>query len=326
MPETPRATTGPGAHGRRPKTLRKRIGRWTRPVHAPLVPFFGGGLFAVLRRLPLWTVRPLAGFLGRVAFLIVRPVISKRVLANYEYAFGDRMTPRERKVLLKRAYVGQAVCLLEAMALSRDPKLVYERIVNWEEIRQQLTEILRAGRGLVFLSAHIGSWELLGLAIGASFPLTTVAGRPRNEAANRLLVRIRESQGGRIVFTDEPPRKLLRALKDGEIVGIVADRSPRKVSGMETPFFGHTTKMPTAPYVLALKTGAPMVFVLTMRQPDGTYVMHLAGPIQLESTGERDADVSRGLALWTAFLEERLREAPESWLPLSGHWKQEQET
>ncbi len=259
--------------------------------------------------------------MARCAYLVARPRIEGRARANLEYAFGDNLSKRERGKLVRRAFRLQAVCLFEAMALSRDAALVRSRVANWDETKAVFEQALSHGRGVVLLAGHVGSWEIVSQVLPTQFEMLSVARRLESERINRLVLKIRERTGGAIAYHDGSPRALLGALKANGIVGIVADHAFRGVSAMEVPFFGHPTRMPVSPYLIARKTGSPVLFVSAARLADGRYQLRHSEPKFMRVSDDREADTRELLLEWVAFLESTIQDSPESWLPLIGHWK-----
>jgi KDO2-lipid IV(A) lauroyltransferase len=291
-----------------------------RRAHHALAFLLGSGLYAGLQRMPLWSIQPVARILGEVSYPFARPVIARGSLQNLALALPEIGTRAERKRLMKRAFLKQVLCMFEMLAFSRSRELVAARHSNWEQAYGELERVRKQAGGLVLLTGHVGSWELLGLLISSHFPTVLVGKRTRNEPVNRLWSRIRGGLGATIVLHDESPRTLLRALREGGVVGIVGDHAFRRVSAMDVPYFGYPAKMPAAPITLARSAGLPLVFIFSIREKDGYRVMS-SEPIHVSRSSDREQDVRGVLGQWTAFLEKTIREHPDNWLPLSRHWK-----
>ena len=120
------------------------------------------------------------------------------------------------------------------------------------------------------LSCHFGNWDLQAMY----FALT---GRPINVIARRIyfnkyddfINKARRSKGVNIIYRDESPRKILRALKRDETVGVLADQDVDSVDGVFVNFFGHLAYTPKAPVALALATGAALIPCFTVRDGMG---------------------------------------------------------
>lgn len=290
-------------------------------MHLGATAAIGSGLDFTLRKLPRPWVPVFAACLANLTWPFSRRHVLGRGLPSLDIAFGEGADRKDRIRLLHRGYLGQAVCLFEAMALSDDREALRARVTNWAEVLLPLRAAMEEGRGVVILTAHLGSWELCGQVAATEFPMVSVARRTRGEGISRLLVRIRERQGGAIVFHDEGPRKLVAALRDGKLVGIVADHAFRGVTAAEVEFFGRTARFPVSPFTLARKSGSPVFFAVAIRAADGSYRLEMEGPHRIPSTAQREADAMGGLERWVRFLEDRVRAHPESWLPITGYWK-----
>jgi Kdo2-lipid IVA lauroyltransferase/acyltransferase len=145
--------------------------------------------------------------------------------------------------------------------------------VHWQG-EQLIDEALALGRGLVFLTPHMGSFEVTAQAyaqrFGARRPITVLF-RP---ARYRLLRDLQKAARARPALGTAPAtlggvRQMLRALKRGEAVGLLPDQVPPQGMGVWAPFFGRPAYTMTLAARLALQTGAPIVLAWCERLPQG---------------------------------------------------------
>lgn len=320
MGNSPVDTVGPSSGGkRRPHGFRTQLGRRLRWLHEPIAAVAAKITIATLTRVPTWTVAPIAGTLGRIMYYSTLAHARPRALRNLAIAFPE-MDAAGRKRRYKTAYLEQARCMMDALAAARRPAWIASRMHGWEEARARVRGILEQNKGMVLLTGHVGAWEIMGLVVTRHFPMTFVAKRSKNAAINRIVEAMRTSQGGRVHYHNDPPRPLLAALRKGEIAGFVGDRAFKGTAVVEVPYFGRTTRIPTAPFALARTTGSPLLFVCFLRTERG-YEPALSGPIYVPRNADRDQSVRDAACRWVAFLEEQIRTHPHNWVPLAGHWK-----
>jgi lauroyl/myristoyl acyltransferase len=105
---------------------------------------------------------------------------------------------------------------------------------------------------------------------------------------------------------------LLKALRDGEIVSIQGDRVEGDVAQVAARLFGAEAKMPTGPFVLSLVAQTPIYPLFIARTGCRRYGIIVRKPIRVQSMGDREADISKGVTEWCGILEE----------VIAGHWEQ----
>jgi len=166
----------------------------------------------------------------------------------------------------------------------------------------------------VFATGHLANWEILAVAPRLwGLHLATVYTPIGEGRADRRLRAYRERMGATLLPRDGSARTLLRHLKSGKPIGIVADH--RSADGAELPFLGKTKETTLSPARLALKTGADFVAVRVERLGPARFRISAAGPF----APPVDAldDQAKAAAMMTAFnrtLEAWIRERPEEWL------------
>jgi Kdo2-lipid IVA lauroyltransferase/acyltransferase len=119
------------------------------------------------------------------------------------------------------------------------------------------------------ISGHIGNWELLGQAIAAAgYPIATIAKPSYDPRITQWLEEWRSSRGLQIVWRDErnAGKSILRVLRQNALMGFLIDQNT-KTAGEFVPFFGRPAFTPTTPAAIALRTGAPIIFLLAPSAP-----------------------------------------------------------
>jgi KDO2-lipid IV(A) lauroyltransferase len=173
------------------------------------------------------------------------------------------------------------------------------------------------GKGVIVASAHLGPISVVGQLLVAHDFDTVLPIEPERTEVHRAINRARSTMGLQLVSTDTP-LAAVRALKQGKVFGLLADRAVTGV-GERVPFFGREALLPSAHIAIGLRTGAPVVPAFSLRDR-GTLVASIEPPIPLTSSGDRDADVHAGVARWAQVLEDYVRRFPEQWTVFERVW------
>lgn len=293
--------------------LRKRLKRAVR-YHLLRV-----ALLAV-SALPLRLAQRLGRGFGALAFRIAGKE-RRKALASLERAFPEQSSA-DRWALARACFLhlGQAAFELACIRqLDRD----VARYIEWPEAdRAALSQALSRGKGVVFVTGHVGNWELLARRVAlAGFPAQSIAKETSDRGTTALIEQFRLSGGVRSIWRgqDGAARQMLRALKHGEILGLVIDQDT-KVQSVFVPFFGIPAATPRAAADLALRTGAALMVGFCQRKTDGTYLLTMK-ELAVEPSADREGDVLKLTAALSSEIERAIRRAPEQWVWMHQRWK-----
>ena len=192
-------------------------------------------------------------------------------------------------------------------------------------VRYEGLEHIRAayarGKGVLLFSAHYGSWEMVALMQGfLGMPLSLVTRPLDNPALERMLADLRGRSGNGIIHKRRAVREMIKTLHGGGGIAIVIDQDARG-DGVFVPFFGVAASTTPTLALLALRTGAAVMPVVSTLEEDGTYRVRYEAEIPVAATGDRDGDVRRVTAECTAAIERWVRERPEQWLWMHRRWE-----
>ncbi|MEN8238063.1 MAG: phosphatidylinositol mannoside acyltransferase [Actinomycetota bacterium] len=180
----------------------------------------------------------------------------------------------------------------------------------------------QAGRGIVFAVPHMGNWEVAGIVaneIGS--PIMAVAEDLPNEHITKWFVDLRRKFDIDIVLTTDPGlrSKLMRRLKDGGAIALLADRDVTG-GGVEVEFFGGAAPVPVGPVVFAELTGASLIPVAAYFQEGPGHRIVVHDEVVLPEGESRSERVSAGAQLLVRSLEELIAQAPPQWHLFQPHW------
>ena len=174
---------------------------------------------------------------------------------------------------------------------------------------------------IIIITGHLGNWELIpAYFVSVGLHGGVVARRVYYEKYERLLSRLRLSKGFRVFYRDESPRAILKTLKNNEVVGILADQDVRKLDGVFVEFFGRPAYTPTAPVLIAMKTGAPLIPARIVREGRKHRIV-VDEPIPLRRSGDREADLVHNTQAWSRVIERYIREHPDQWVWMHRRWR-----
>jgi len=274
-----------------------------------------GVLVRLLQALPSGTVDGLARAVASCAYALG---IRRRVtLDNLARAFPERST-KQLRALARAAYANMARAVVDALrslGASRAQLLAEVEVGDFAPVERALA----AGKGLLVATAHLGSWEMFGAAMAQRVPLHAVV-RPLRGGVNARLVEARERAGLRLIPARGALAGMVAALRKNEVVAMLLDQAIGGKHALFVPFFGRPAATSPALSMAALRTGAPTLVVVALRE-SGRLRFRVEGPFEMTDTGDRQRDLRDHTARVTAALERIIREAPEQWLWLHRRWK-----
>ncbi len=274
---------------------------------------------AIVSALPLGLARWLGAGFGRFAFAVAGGE-RRKALKSLARAFPEK-SDAERHALARASFrhLGMAAFEVGATA-SMDAQL--EHLVHWSaEDRGVLDAALARGKGVVFVSGHVGNWELLARRVArAGYPSQSIAKETTDPRLTVLVERFRARGGVRSIWRGQEgaARAMLRALKSGEILGLLIDQDTQ-VQSLFVPFFGELAATPRAAADLALRTGAAVVVGFCQREGEG-YRLWME-EVPWRAGEDREADALALTAALSQRIEAAIRRAPEQWVWMHQRWK-----
>jgi KDO2-lipid IV(A) lauroyltransferase len=237
-------------------------GEWSRGQRAKNDLFFVVAVLALAasRMLPLGALRALGASVGTAAHALARKA-RRTAMANVRLVFPE-MADGPRRALVRRTFVTMGELLADTVALMR-PKSGPLLAVT-PEARALIDEALREGRGVLFVSAHLGPWERVAASlVAAGVPLTTVARESYDPRFTRIYDRLRGAHGVRVVWRSgsrplAATAGIVRTLRRGGVLGVPMDLQAR-VPSCESPFLGHPASTPVGPARIALRMGSAVI-------------------------------------------------------------------
>lgn len=270
------------------------------------------------RFLAVWSLKLLASFVYYLDFH------HRHIAAvNLKIAFPES-SARERNKIARRSFQNTAMNLLE---ISKLPDLTSRNIsslVTYDPVQglNNYRSAVQKGKGILYLTGHFSSWELLPAAHALhGYPLSFITRPLDNARLDRYLLRIRESKGNRVIAKKNSARQILSSLKSDGAAGILMDQNTGLQEGIFVDFFGVPAATTTGMAIFALRTDAPVLpgYLTPMR--NGRYTIKFLPPVEITRTGDMNLDLRINTLRFNEVLERIIREQPESWLWGHKRWK-----
>jgi KDO2-lipid IV(A) lauroyltransferase len=297
----------------------KKKARVTKPVEWWLSRLVVSCLAHGVRLLPYGWLRVPGQALGLFCYVSM-PRYRRVARANLRRAYGDRWSERQISDTARRSFCELGTTVIEALWMPRLDRDELHRLVCLEG-REHLDGALERGRGAILVSAHYGNWEIMApRLVDAGYRISTIVRDADDPGINRVLNEIRVGAGQRILPRSGATRPALACLRRNEVLALLLDQNTLK-GGVFVDFFGVPAATAAGPATLAVRTGAPLVPLFCIREPDRTHRIRVLPPLYPAKGEDTGAEIVRLTASVTQAIEEQVRARPEQWTWLHNRWK-----
>ncbi len=205
-------------------------------------------------------------------------------------------------------------------ALSHPPEDALARLQT--EGAAIATDAFASGRGVFFLTAHLGNWEWAALGTGAlGIPIGVVARPLDNPLLDATLRRLRSSSGNTIIEKRDAARGMLRTIRAGGAIGILNDQHAHPPDAVTVPFFGRGAATSSALAKLVDRTEALVVPTQAIRVAPARWLLTYDPALDIRTLSPEERGVERLTARLNGILESMIRRHPEQWLWLHNRWR-----
>ncbi|MFZ2855587.1 MAG: lysophospholipid acyltransferase family protein [Rhodocyclaceae bacterium] len=262
-------------------------------------------LFRILARLPLAWLHALGALLGWLAWLL-SPTYRRHMHENMVLALGEETAKRVRPAAIVEA--GKAMLELPKIWLNPLAQSAARMVAvsGWELVEAAW----RDGRGIIFLTPHLGCFEITAQYYSVHAPVSVLYRPPRQAWLQAMIEEGRAREQLHLAAADlSGVRTLLKALKRGEAVGMLPDQAPKVGEGRWLDFFGKPAYTMTLAARLT-ESNAAVIMCWAERLPGGRgYHFHLQAPTQplAGTTEERAQQINHEI-------EHLIRQCPEQYL------------
>ena len=262
--------------------------------------------------------------LGRGAYLCLGR-LRRTGMRNAELAFPEA-TGRETKRLVLGCFKSLSRQLGEVSQFPKATKGSLAQNVEYqfgEGVWAKYQEAKAHRRGLIFLAPHLGGWEILAFAASALHePYSYLARRLDNPRIEAMAEKIRGRFGNRAINKKDAALPAVQLLRQGGLLGILADFNSVHDEGVFVPFFGHLACTTAGVAALVMRTNALVIPTCApWDETKGKYLLRYGPILEFESTGDRRRDAETFTARFTEVFEKMVRDFPDQWLWIHRRWK-----
>jgi len=277
-------------------------------------------LLKVTGALPRPAARALAVGLTRVLFAAT-PKLRRTAEFNLKLALPE-WTDAQREATLRGMVRSLGWMAAEFARMPRYNRENIEELIVIDGNENFLAGQQR-GKGVLFLTAHVGAWELSSFAHALyGYPLYYMARPLDNARLDTLINSYRKLSGNQPIFKNESARTMLKILKDAGTVGILADQNTLPEEGAFVDFFGVPACTTTGIARVALHTGAAVVPGYAVWDESlKKYRLRFEPPLELIQTGDSERDIAENTQQFAEVTEEIIRKYPEQWVWVHARWK-----
>lgn len=285
--------------------------------------YFVARLFlSILGVLPRAVAVAVGESLGYAAYLLPTR-LGQTGMRNLEIAFPD-LPEKEKKRLLRGCFLTLGRVLGE---VSQFPRLTRERLrqmIDYDQVGLAHLRMAEAeGRGVIFLTGHLGVWEVLSFGWSAlEYPISFLVRPIDNPRIEEMIESLRTRFGNVAIDKKAAARRALKVLREGGTLGILSDLNTQEREGVFVPFFGKLACTNAGIATLALKTDAVVIPTCAVwDKKRGKYFFHGDEPVELVRTGDHQKDLELNTARFAAAMERMIRLYPEQWMWIHRRWK-----
>lgn len=260
--------------------------------------------------------------LGALAFRFSKRR-KKAALTNLNIMFSDSKTAVEKMRIIKDSFKTLAVSALQSIWVNADTeKRVSQLIEEQPKGLDTLRKCLEKKKGIFFLTAHYGNWEIMGLNHGllGICPLSSIVRKLDNPYLDTFVTKMRTTTGNQIFYRDDSLLKIVRELKNNNSVAVMMDQNTAR-GGIFVDFFGMKASTPRAVAQLSYRMGTPILPLFSYPTEKGTYKIEYGPELIFEKTNNKEQDILDWTQEMETFIETVIQKNPVPWMCGHRRWK-----
>lgn len=247
----------------------------------------------------------------------------KLFFKNVEKVYGLPRHSSFAQMFFKQCLHHQVKCQTETILGIYNPERI--DIEGGADLREAATKLLSLNKGLIVVTAHLGSWEFVAKYTGELLgrPFFALAKPSSRPIITKFLERLRNRMNTQVLWTGKPSllKDMIKTVKSGGVLGFVMDQKPAGRVGPVAEFLGQPTEFVTGPANLALKCGTPVLGVYCTRTSPWRYRMHSQALYVPESQGEVRQTAEGLTELFASNMSAMIRSFPEQWTWSYKRWR-----
>ena len=279
-----------------------------------------GDLSRRIAKLPPKLILFAGRLLGSVAYYVD---VRHRRIVNRNLQFIYSGWPRDKiKKTARHVFQHLATTALEVLQISfftREDILSRTHIEGDEILR----DAIKSQKGIIFITAHIGNWEIMPLYTTCRYghQVTSIARKLSSATFDRWIYQMRTRFGSIILDKKNALPKMVRVLKKGGALGILIDQETIRSEGIEAYFFGKKIMATPGAALLARRYDCVVLPAYCVRDPEGLLVFRVKKPLVLQQTDDSQADLRVNTQRMITSIENMIKGYPDQWLWAHKRWK-----
>lgn len=243
------------------------------------------------------------------------------IQANVKFAFGEELTSDQKQEIEYYCYRNLALNFLQVMENRRNSAEILKTQVTFEN-REAVDDLLRENRGIIFVSAHFGNWELGGAALSSLItPVSSIYKEFSTSDFDPYLLEARTNHKMKLAEKNGALKHIAKALKGGRSILLMIDQASNERTGVKINFFGHETYQTSTPAQLAHKFNTPIVGVYIVSDDEQHYTITFEKPIEV--SGNDEISIIEATQMQADQVEKVIRTNPKLWFWCHKRWKGE---
>ena len=198
-----------------------------------------------------------------------------KIELNVQKILGHSPDSAFTRLFKKQVMHHQLICGLETLRAGQNPKTI--NLVDLDNYKAAIQEILLKNKGLIIITGHLGCWELIpyASALATGRPLAALAKPPKIKSLARLMEKNRNRLLMKVLWTDQKTlvKDMLGTLADNHALGLVMDQKAESRKGITIRFLGYDAEFVAGPARTATRTGAPVMAAFCIRTGPMCYRM-----------------------------------------------------
>jgi len=279
-------------------------------------------LFSVL---PYSVIKAISGGLLAMTYVILGRMRTS-AMSTLEIAFGQEKSQQELQKICKDCFNNAGRGAIELGAFMSRPAMIKEKVSFEGDSRANLDAALKEGSGVIGISAHFGNFPLMLIYLAQmGYPTNAIIRPSRDEIVEKDFQAARSRLGLKTVHSY--PREAcvsqsLKALRDKELLIVLMDQNTGSKSGVYVDFFGQKAGTATGAIVFAMRTGAPLLPIFTLRNGDtDTHRLVIEKHFYLEQKATDEETIQYNVQKLTNIIEGYIRKYPTEWGWMHRRWK-----
>ncbi|MBL7016347.1 MAG: hypothetical protein ISR84_02190 [Kiritimatiellales bacterium] len=277
------------------------------------------GLLGLVNLLPLRAALAVGWLVGAFFFFVMR-YRRNLALARLEEVFGDRYSAKERKRIAWISFRNLCFNAVEAARFHKLTPEALERMPLYEQM-EQVQKIYRENGPMVFTTAHMGNWDLSGVAAKLDgLPIFSIARRQKNPLTDDLLNKMRNATGMEVVLNDSRIlQNVVRKLKAGEVLAILPDVRSRE-SDLKVRFLNGTASLGAGTAIFAQMAKCPILPVMVFRNGWTRHEAKVFDLIRPNPEADKAEDRARIMQELISVLDAEIQAHPEQYFWFNKRW------